>query len=69
MPFGGWVSDRFSPASVPFSCGVGRTLLALALALIVFLVHQPSPKSDLGELLMYGVLGRLYPHLSMRLGV
>jgi len=69
MPFGGWVSDRFSPASVLVLWGVGRTLLALALAFIVFLVHQPSSKSDLGELLMYGVLERLYPHLSMRLGV
>src|SRR4028118_1451873 len=37
MPLGGWVSDRFSPAEVLLRCGIGRTLLASASALIVFL--------------------------------
>ncbi len=37
MPLGGWVSDRFSPAGVLLLCGVGRALLASALASIVFL--------------------------------
>ena len=37
MPVGGWVSDRFSPAAVLLLCGVGRTLLASALASVAFL--------------------------------
>ena len=36
MPLGGWVSDRFSSAKVLLLCGIGRTLLASALASIVF---------------------------------
>lgn len=36
MPLGGWVSDRFSSTKVLLLCGIGRALLASALASIVF---------------------------------
>jgi MFS family permease len=64
MPLGGWVSDRFSPARVLFLCGTGRTLLALALALIVFLgVSSPWPLYALAGTL--GVLNALYYPASL----
>ena len=59
MPWGGWVSDRFSPARVLFLSGVGRTLLALALAMIVFLkISTLWPLYALAVAL--GVLNALY---------
>ncbi len=64
MPFGGWVSDRFSPARVLFLSGVGRTLLALALALIVFLgISTLWPLYALAGAL--GVLNALYYPASL----
>ncbi len=64
MPLGGWVSDRFSPARVLFLCGAGRTLLALALALIAFLgVSTLWPLYALAGAL--GVLNALYYPASL----
>ncbi len=64
MPLGGWVSDRFSPARVLFLCGAGRTLLALALALIAFLgVSSLWPLYALAGAL--GVLNALYYPASL----
>ena len=64
MPVGGWVSDRFSPANVLFLCGVGRTLLASALASIVFLgVSGLWPLYALASVL--GVLNALYYPASL----
>jgi MFS family permease len=64
MPLGGWVSDRFSPARVLFLCGAGRTLLAFALALIVFLgVSALWPLYALAGAL--GVLNALYYPASL----
>jgi MFS family permease len=64
MPLGGWVGDRFSPARVLFLSGVGRTLLALALALIVFLgVSSLWPLYTLAGAL--GVLNALYYPASL----
>jgi MFS family permease len=64
MPWGGWVSDRFSPARVLFLSGVGRTLLALALAMIVFLgISTLYPLYALAVAL--GVLNALYYPASL----
>ena len=64
MPWGGWVSDRFSPARVLFLSGVGRTLLALALAMIVFLgISTLWPLYALAVAL--GVLNALYYPASL----
>jgi MFS family permease len=64
MPLGGWVSDRFSPARVLFLSGVGRTLLALALAMIVFLgISTLWPLYALAVAL--GVLNALYYPASL----
>jgi MFS family permease len=58
------VSDRFSPARVLFLCGTGRTLLALALALIAFLgVSSSWPLYALAGAL--GVLNALYYPASL----
>jgi MFS family permease len=64
MPLGGWVSDRFSPAGVLLLCGIGRTLLASALASIVFLEISSSwPLYALAATL--GVLNALYYPASL----
>ena len=64
MPWGGWVSDRFSPARVLFLSGVGRALLALALAMIVFLgISTLWPLYALAVAL--GVLNALYYPASL----
>jgi MFS family permease len=64
MPVGGWVSDRFSPAGVLLLCGIGRTLLASALASIVFLgVLSLWPLYALAGTL--GVLNALYYPASL----
>ncbi len=64
MPLGGWVSDRFSPAGVLLLCGIGRTLLASALASIVFLeVSSLWPLYALAGTL--GVLNALYYPASL----
>ena len=64
MPVGGWVSDRFSPAGVLLLCGIGRTLLASALASIVFLgVSSSWPLYALASTL--GVLNALYYPASL----
>jgi MFS family permease len=64
MPLGGWVSDRFSPAGVLLLCGVGRALLASALASIVFLeVSGLWPLYALAVAL--GVLNALYYPASL----
>jgi MFS family permease len=64
MPLGGWVSDRFSPARVLFLSGVGRTLVSLALALIVFLgVSSLWPLYAVAAAL--GVLNALYYPASL----
>ncbi len=64
MPLGGWVSDRFSPAEVLLLCGVGRTLLASALASIVFLeISSLWPLYALAVAL--GVLNALYYPASL----
>src|SRR3712207_3077714 len=64
MPVGGWVSDRFSPTAVLLLCGIGRTLLASALALLVFLgVSSLWPLHALAGTL--GVLNALYYPASL----
>src|SRR3712207_700463 len=64
MPLGGWVSDRFSPAGVLLLCSIGRTLLASALASIVFLgVSSLWPLYALTGTL--GVLNALYYPASL----
>jgi MFS family permease len=64
MPLGGWVSDRFSPAAVLLLCGIGRALLAAALASIVFLNASGSwPLYALAGTL--GVLNALYYPASL----
>ena len=64
MPVGGWVSDRFSPAEVHLLCGIGRALLASALASIVFLgVSISWPLYALASTL--GVLNALYYPASL----
>ena len=64
MPVGGWVSDRFSPAEVLLLCGIGRALLASALASIVFLgVSSSWPLYALASTL--GVLNALYYSASL----
>ena len=64
MPVGGWVSDRFSPARVLLLCGVGRTLLAAALASVVLLEISGSwPLYALAATL--GVLNALYYPASL----
>ena len=64
MPVGGWVSDRFSPAEVLLLCGIGRALLASALASIVFLgVSSSWPLYALASTL--GVLNALYYPASL----
>jgi MFS family permease len=64
MPFGGWVSDRFSPAGVLLLCGIGRTLLASALASVVLLeVSSIWPLYALAGTL--GVLNALYYPASL----
>ncbi len=64
MPVGGWVSDRFSPAGVLLLSGIGRTLLASALASIVFLeVSSSWPLYALAGTL--GVLNALYYPASL----
>jgi MFS family permease len=64
IPVGGWVSDRFSPANVLYLCGAGRTLLASALASIVFLeVLSLWPLYALAGSL--GVLNALYYPASL----
>lgn len=64
MPVGGWVSDKFSPAGVLLFCGAGRTLLASALASLVFLeVSSLWPLYALAGTL--GVLNALYYPASL----
>ena len=64
MPVGGWVSDRFSPAEVLLLCGIGRALLASALASIVFLgVSSSWPLYALAS--TFGVLNALYYPASL----
>ena len=64
MPVGGWISDRFSPTGVLFLCGAGRTLLASALALLVFLeISSLWPLYALAGTL--GVLNALYYPASL----
>lgn len=64
MPVGGWVSDRFSPARVLLLCGIGRALLALTLASIVFL--ELSSLWSLYALAgILGVLNALYYPASL----
>jgi len=64
MPVGGWVSDRFSPAEVLLLCGIGRALLASALASIVFLgVSSSWPLYALAS--TSGVLNALYYPASL----
>ena len=64
MPVGGWVSDRFSSAGVLLLCGIGRTLLASALASVVFLeVSTLWPLYALAGTL--GVLNALYYPASL----
>ena len=64
MPVGGWVSDRFSPAGVLLLRGIGRTLLASTLALIVFLgVSSSWSLYTLASTL--GVLNALYYPASL----
>jgi MFS family permease len=64
MPLGGWVSDRFSPAGVLLLCGIGRTLLASALASIIFVgVSSSWPLYLLAGTL--GVLNALYYPASL----
>lgn len=64
MPLGGWVSDRFPPASVLFLCGAGRTFLASALASFVFLEASSLwPLYALAGTL--GVLNALYYPASL----
>jgi MFS family permease len=64
MPVGGWVSDRFSPAGVLLLCSIGRTLLASALASMVFLgVSSSWPLYALASTL--GVLNALYYPASL----
>jgi MFS family permease len=64
MPVGGWVSDRFAPAGVLLLCGIGRTLLASALASVAFLgVSSSWPLYALAGAL--GVLNALYYPASL----
>jgi MFS family permease len=64
MPLGGWVSDRFSPAAVLLLCGIGRALLAAALASMVFLdIVSSWPLYALAGAL--GVLNALYYPASL----
>jgi MFS family permease len=64
MPLGGWVSDRFSPAAVLLLCGIGRALLASALASMGFLdIVSSWPLYALAGAL--GVLNALYYPASL----